>query len=79
MSFFADLGDLDEDERITQIGYAVAVHKMTVAFIVDAVPGKADRYMRKLRERFPDRIRELGRMPGPVANTITVKVGPALT
>jgi hypothetical protein len=72
---YADIADLEEDDRIDMIGRKVEEQKLTVAFITDADPGKADRYIQKLLTRFPG-IEVIGRWPGPVANTISVKVGP---
>lgn len=72
---YRDIADLDEDDRIDMIGRKVSDQKQVVAFITDSDPGKADRYIEKLLSRFPD-IEVLARAAGPVANTITVKVGP---
>lgn len=74
--YYQDLGDLDEDKRVDAIGHAVVAHQKTVAFIVDDDPGKADRYVRKLQEKFPGKIRVVGRGKGPVEKTEWVKVGP---
>lgn len=71
---FADIADLEEDRRIEIIG-GMAMAGKTVAFITDSDEGKADRYIKKLTERFPG-IRILGRFDGPVPNTVSVKVGP---
>jgi hypothetical protein len=73
--FYADIADHEEDARIDIIGSTVMKHRKTVAFITDSDPGKADRYIRKLTERFPG-IKILGRFNGPVLNTVSVKVGP---
>lgn len=72
---YADLGDFEEDQRIDAIGHMAMAHGKTVAFVTDADPGKADRYIRKLQERFPG-IRVIERFDGPVAGTVSVKVGP---
>lgn len=72
---YADLGDFEEDQRIGTIGLAAMAHGQTVAFVTDDDPGKADRYIRKLKERFPG-ISVIERFNGPVAGTVTVKVGP---
>lgn len=74
---FKDIADHDEDDRIRQIGEKAMGEKLTVAFVTDDEPGKADRYIRKLQERFPG-IRVAGRGKGPVAETVWVKVGPPL-
>jgi hypothetical protein len=69
---YKDLADQPEDDRIRQIGEA-AMKGLTVAFVTDADPGKADRYVSKLLKRFPA-LKVLGRFDGPVENTVTVKV-----
>lgn len=71
--FYADLADLPEDERVAIIGQQAA-HGKRVAFIVEDEE-KADRYIRKLLLDFEVRVEERG--PGPVKNTVYVKVGPA--
>jgi len=50
---YKDITDRNEDERIRQIGEKVIQEKLTVGFLTDADPGKADRYIKKLKERFP--------------------------
>lgn len=72
---YADIADFEEDKRINIIGRTVMEGRKTAAFVTDADPGKADRYVRKLKERFPG-IVILGRFDGPVAGSVTVKVGP---
>ena len=72
---FIDLGDCEEDQRIDTIGHQVMVHHRIVGFITDADEGKADRYIRKLKEKFP-RIQVLARGNGPVPNAVWIKVGP---
>lgn len=72
---YKDIADIPEDERIQKIGNFVMSRQQVVGFITDSEPGKADRYIAKLQERFPG-IVILGRYNGPVANTVTVKVGP---
>lgn len=59
MTQAADLSDLTEDERIDNIGQAVmsgpkssADKPRIVAFIVED-DAKADRYLAKLKERYP--------------------------
>jgi len=82
MTLYQDIGGpdgIDEDKRIELIGHYAMEHKKTVGFLVDAegVDGyeKADRYIRKLQEKWPG-IRIIDKMPGPVANVITVRIGP---
>lgn len=72
---YLDLGDMDEERRIDMIGQAAAAGNV-VAFVTDADPGKADRYVKKLLGRFPT-LRVVERFAGPVAGTVTVKVAPA--
>lgn len=71
-----DLYRLSEDERIEWIGEKT-MRDSTAVFCVDhdrVEKGKADRYMRKLRERFP-RVREVRREEDtPVHNVTTVHV-----
>lgn len=50
---FQDLGDNNEDDRIRQIGEKVMKERITVGFVTDDEPGKADRYITKLKARFP--------------------------
>lgn len=71
-SLYLDVHVLEEDKRIDLIGKA-CVNGGTIAFIVDSEPGKADRYVRKLKEKFPG-IHVLGRFDGPVPNVVTVKI-----
>jgi hypothetical protein len=78
MPFYEDLADRDEDARIDRIGWAVMNEHKTVAFMTDSdPPDKADRYIRKLTERFPG-IRVISRGAGPVADVVYVKMGPPL-
>lgn len=70
-----DLHALDEDQRIAMIGHVVTAHQKRVAFIVDDVPGKADRYITKLLERFPGIICE-GPTRGPTPGVLTVTARP---
>ena len=72
---YRDLYKLSEDERIGKIGEHVVNTGDTVAVVTDADPGKAERYIKKLTTRFPGVI-VLGKGPGPVKKTITIKVGP---
>jgi hypothetical protein len=76
MTVFMDVADHDEDRRIEMIGHQAMVHKKTVSFITDDEEGKAERYIRKLKERFPG-ICVIDRGKGPVDKTVWVKVGPA--
>lgn len=69
---FIDLYTLSEADRIDLIGNA-AVNGAVVGFVVED-DEKADRYVKQLRERF--QVHVIDRGPGPVANTVLVKVGP---
>lgn len=77
MRHFIDLSDDKEDDRIRQIGEKVMKDRVTVGFITEDEPGKADRYIAKLKASFPG-IYILRQGPGPVANTVLVKVSPPL-
>ena len=72
---YKDIANTPEDDRIDTIGRTVMEQKLSVAFIVDSELGKADRYIEKLRKRFPG-IVVIGRGDGPVTGTVYVKVGP---
>ena len=83
MKAFADIADHDEDTRIDMIGKATMSGKPTsaekpliIGFVVEDHT-KADRYVKKLQEKFPT-IRIIDRFDGPIANTVTVRVGPPL-
>lgn len=70
---YADIADLQEDERITVIGNMAMTGKV-VAFIVED-DEKADRYLHKLREKFP-KVVEVERLPNvPIKNVVSIKVG----
>ena len=73
---YADLADLEEDKRIMTIGSAVMQLPpgSSVAFVTDDDHDKAERYIRKLLERFPEVV-VLKRLGGPVRGTVSVIVG----
>lgn len=75
MARYKDLGDFDEDERIRQIGEKAMKEKLVVGFVTEDEPGKAERYIQKLQERFPG-IRVVDRGSGPIQGTVWVKVAP---
>lgn len=75
MSKFLDLHELPEDERIRVIGETVMRSGKSAAVPTDSDPGKAERYAKKLRERFPGIIVE-GPFDGPVAGVRTITVSP---
>lgn len=75
MEAYADLADLPEDERIRIIAEVAAAGKI-VGFVVDDdanEPGKADRYIEKLKA-YP--VRFIDRKPGPVKGATIVRIGP---
>lgn len=71
MEAYADLGDLPEDQRIEVIARTAAAGKV-VGFIVDDEV-TADHYISKL---VGHPVRVIDRKPGPVKNTVMVRVGP---
>ncbi len=71
---YADLHDLPEDEHVAIIGAQVQAGKC-VAFFTDN-DAKADRYIRKLAERFGTEVEARGE--GPIPNVVYVKVRPKL-
>lgn len=73
MTQFADLADMDEDDRIKII--AKYAKTKIVAFVVDDdPPDKVERYIRKVLSH--GGIRVIDRFKGPVNNTVSVRVGP---
>lgn len=66
-------GRFPEDERIKIIAHHVRDHGKTVAVCVDDVPGKPERYARKLRKHG---CRVIQQVAGPVSGAITLRVGP---
>lgn len=81
MPVFADLADLEEDKRIEMIGDSVMKTPRTSAdkpvmnaFVVDD-DAKADRYIKKLQDKFPG-IRIIDRSDGPIkGRSVTVRIG----
>ncbi len=70
---YADIADLGEDDRIVTIGNMAMTGKV-VAFIVED-DEKADRYLGKLRAKFP-RVTEVERLANvPITGVVSVKVG----
>lgn len=74
LPMYADLFELSEDERIDTIGHMVTEHGKTIGFVVETT-AKADRYIKKLKKKYPT-VTVLDQGPGPVKNTILVRVGP---
>lgn len=72
---YADLGDLEEDQRIDIIGQTVMRGRLVVGVCVDDVPGKPERYIEKLKKRYPG-IRILDQFKGPVKGVVTIRVAP---
>lgn len=72
---YLDIADAKEDERIELIGKAVMQAKKIVAFFTDDEPDKPQRYVRKLKAKFPGII-HVWTWPGPVVNVVTVKMSP---
>ncbi len=72
---YHDIADEPEDDRIAKIGDMAMNLRKVVGFIMDDEPGKPERYISKLQERFPG-IVVIARGKGPVESTVWVKVGP---
>ena len=72
---FADLADLPEDERIGIIGHYVVDHGKVVGVCVEDEQSKIERYVAKVRERFPT-VALLAVAKGPVPKVVTIKFGP---
>ena len=72
---YVDLYALEEDARIDLIGRSVMEGKKTVGVLVEDEPGKADRYITKLQEKFPG-IRLEARAYGPIKGVVTLRFGP---
>lgn len=72
MTVFADLADLNEDQRINTIGETARKTFDCVGFVVETQE-KADRYEEKLKARFPD-LHCIKRFEGPFG-TVVVQVG----
>jgi hypothetical protein len=83
MTAYIDAASLNENDRIIMIGSSVmkapasSADKPLVAGFIVETDEKADRYIAKLQKRFPG-IRVIDRNPGPVADTVLVRVGPPL-
>ena len=67
---FMDLADLPEDDRIQLIGQRARTGERVLFFVDDE--DKADRYLKKLQEQFPD-IVCVARFKGP-SDTVGVTV-----
>lgn len=74
---FMDLAAMNEDARIMAAGRAAQTQGKKVAVLVDSdavagCKGKADRYVRKLRERYPDLIVRIAGNLTPLSTVIEV-------
>lgn len=73
---YADLHKLPEDDRIDVMARHVRETGQTALVATDDIPGKAERYVRKLKERHPD-IAILSEItPGPTKGCRSFKIGP---
>lgn len=78
-----DLAALQEDDRIEKIGNTImqspqsTLDKPIVVGVIVEDDVKADRYISKLKNKFP-RICIIDRCPGPVPNTVLLRFGQAL-
>lgn len=72
---YIDIADAEEDKRINLIGKAVTESRKTVAFMTDDIPGKAERYIKKLTERFPE-LEIMDTFKGPVKGVVTIRCKP---
>jgi len=75
MPMYLNLGDQSEDDRIDTIGRAVVASQSLCGFCVDDEPGKPERYIEKLRARFPE-LAVVDQIKGPVPGVVTVRVQP---
>lgn len=74
---FMDLAAMNEDARIMAAGRAAQTQGKKVGVLVDSdavdgCKGKADRYVRKLRERYPDLIVRIAGNLTPLTTVIEV-------
>ena len=76
MTVYSDIADRDEDERIDIIAHHAIQHPQVVGFVVET-DEKADRYIRKLQEKYPAiQILSRGSLPDKGTVMVMVKVGP---
>lgn len=78
MPHYSDLTNKDEDTRIQLIGTTVVNRRKVCCVCVDDEPDKPERYIRKLKEKFPG-IEIIEQFKGPVPGVVTIKVGPPKT
>ena len=81
---FADIGDLDEDDRIDIIGNYImdapkssADKPIIVAVVLEDDPEKVKRYIKKLKDKFP-KVRVIKKSKGPVSGTMILVLGEPL-
>ncbi len=74
---YADLAGMQmgEDDRIRVIGTKVTKERVIVSVLVDDEPGKMERYIKKLKDRFPG-IRIGAKGKGPTKGAQWFKVAP---
>lgn len=72
---FVDIADQQEDDRIRTICIHATSHgkDYITGFFTDSDPGKAERYIKKLLERFPV-LMVIDQTPGPVSGVVLVRV-----
>lgn len=82
MSIFVDAAELEEDKRIDLIGKTIMEgvpkdNKPFTSGVVVEDHAKADRYIDKLKVKFP-MIRIVKKFDGPVKNTVSIILGQPL-
>lgn len=71
---FQDMAHVEEDQRIQMIGEMVIREGKTVGVLVDDIPAKVERYLRKIKERFPQiKVEYQGK--GPTPGVVTIRLG----
>lgn len=72
---YADLADLPEDQRIQVIGEFILRTGKTTVVCTDDLPGKPERYVRKILNKFPTL--SIGKtFKGPTPGCVAIQVGP---
>lgn len=72
MTKYADLADLPENDRIRAIG-ELAMKGEVVGFVVET-NGKANRYLKKLRKKFPKVVEIERKLDVPFKGVVFVRV-----
>jgi hypothetical protein len=67
-----DMHRIEEDERIQTIGKVVTRSGKTAAVLVDDIPGKPERYTKKLLDAFPNL--QIEQFKGPMPGIVTLKI-----